>query len=128
MKTGLQALWYVPLTCKPVCFIDKLISVLLCRVGEVSGLHVVDIGTNSVVYDRRKVGVAPEEFRRKSFVDTKHIVHHQYLTVDPTTGAYANDGNRHFACNTCGEGCGIFSSTRAKQPISSSILASSISF
>ena len=44
---------------------------------------------NGVVDDGRQVGIAAQEARRKSFVDSEHILHNENLAVAAATGTDA---------------------------------------
>jgi len=55
-----------------------------------------------------EVEVAPQKSRVKLVGNTQHIMHHQYLSVYPTTSTDADDGYRQRCGHFTGQGSGDF--------------------
>lgn len=53
-----------------------------------------------VVDNGRQVGIAAQEARRKSFVDSEHILHNENLAVAAATGTDADSGNHQLTADT----------------------------
>ena len=83
--------------------------VFLLFVGEVFRFDIGYIFSNSIFNNGIQVGVTTQETWLEFFIDSEHILHHEYLPIHIGAGAYPYGWNGETFCNlSCQHGGDFF--------------------